>query len=113
MLHEKTQAFSQGKDKIIEPLKNALSVLDKLSVTANLGQDIGLVRPWAPIRCSMSLTLILQNFAPVTAIHTGLGVLLSVCAIYVSARIFVTPSVLDSRERHGQLRWTGRFARID
>jgi hypothetical protein len=37
ILHEQT-AFSQfrGKDKIIEPLKNALSVLDKLSATANL-----------------------------------------------------------------------------
>jgi hypothetical protein len=62
ILHEQTQAFSEfwGKDKIIEPLKNALSVLDKLSATANLGQDIGLVRPWSPIRCSRSLTLILR-----------------------------------------------------
>ena len=30
----------------------------------------------------MSLTLILQHFQPVTAIHTGLGVLLSVCAFF-------------------------------
>jgi len=60
ILHEQTQAFSEfrGKDRIMGPLKNALSVLDKLSATANLGQDIGLVRPWAPM-CSMSLTLIL------------------------------------------------------
>ena len=52
ILHEQTQAFSafRGKDKITGPLKNALSVLDKLSATANLGQDIGPVRPWAPRR---------------------------------------------------------------
>lgn len=61
ILHEQTQAFSEfrDKDKIMEPLKNALSVLDKLSATADLGQEIGLVRPWAPITCSMSLTFIL------------------------------------------------------
>ena len=56
ILHEQTRAFNEfrGEDKIMEPLKNALSVLDRLSATANLGQDIGLVRPWAPVRFSMS-----------------------------------------------------------
>ena len=46
ILHEQAQAFSEfrGDDKIMKPLKNALSVLDKLSATANLGEDIGLVR---------------------------------------------------------------------
>jgi hypothetical protein len=47
VLREQTQAFSEfrGKDKILKPLKNVVSVLYKLSATAGLGQAIGLVRP--------------------------------------------------------------------
>ena len=47
VLHEQTQAFSEfrRRDKIMKPLKNAVSVLHKLSATAYLGQAIGLVRP--------------------------------------------------------------------
>ena len=47
VLHEQTQAFSEfrGKDKVLKPLKNAVSVLCKLSATADFGRDIGLVRP--------------------------------------------------------------------
>ena len=47
LLREQTQAFSefQNKDKILKPLKKAVSVLHKLSSTASIGQDIGLVRP--------------------------------------------------------------------
>jgi hypothetical protein len=47
VLHEQTQAFSQfrEKDKVLKPLKKAVSVLCKLSATANFGRDIGLVRP--------------------------------------------------------------------
>ena len=43
LLHEQTQAFSEfrSNDKIMGPLKNALSVLDGFSATANFGQDIG------------------------------------------------------------------------
>ncbi|KAF8483910.1 hypothetical protein DFH94DRAFT_843426, partial [Russula ochroleuca] len=61
VLHEQTQAFSQfrEKDKVLKPLKKAVSVLCKLSATANFGRDIGLHLP------------------PVTAIHTGFAVLLS------------------------------------
>ena len=46
VLHEQTQAFNEfrGRDKVMKPLKNALSVLYKLSATPNLGQDFGLVR---------------------------------------------------------------------
>jgi hypothetical protein len=46
VLHGQTQAFNEfrGREKIIKPLKNALSVLYNLSATANLGQDFGLVR---------------------------------------------------------------------
>jgi hypothetical protein len=47
VLHEQTQAFSafREKDKVLNPLKKAVSVLCKLSSTANFGRDIGLVRP--------------------------------------------------------------------
>jgi hypothetical protein len=47
VLREQTQAFSEfrGRDKIMKPFKNAVSVLHKLSATADLGQAIGLVRP--------------------------------------------------------------------
>ena len=46
ILHEQTQAFSEfrGRDKVLKLLKNAISVLHKLSSTADLGQAIGLVR---------------------------------------------------------------------
>ena len=47
VLCEQTQAFRefQGNDKVLKPLKKAISVLYKLSATANFGQDIGMVRP--------------------------------------------------------------------
>ena len=81
ILGEQMQSFSrsQEKDKVLRSVEKAVSVLYKFSAIANFGQDIGLVRQligWG----SMSLTLVLQNFPPVTAVHTGLGVLLSVCA---------------------------------
>ena len=61
VLTEQTQAFNEfrEKDKVLEPLKKAVSVLYKLSAAANFAQDIGLVRPWAFARCSMSLNLII------------------------------------------------------
>ena len=47
VLREQKQAFSEfwGKDKIMKPLKSAVSTLYKLSAVANFGQAIGLVRP--------------------------------------------------------------------
>ena len=49
IIHEQTQAFNefQRKDKVLRPLKRAVSVLCKLSATTNFGQNIGLVRPYA------------------------------------------------------------------
>jgi len=46
VFREQTQAFSElrGRDKIMKLLKNSVSVLYKLTATANFGQDIGLVR---------------------------------------------------------------------
>jgi hypothetical protein len=47
VLHGQIQAFTKfrGNDKIMKPLKTVLSVLHKISAVANIGQDIGLVRP--------------------------------------------------------------------
>ena len=44
IFHEQTQAFSEfrGQDKVLKPLKNTVSVLHKLSATAD---TIGLVSP--------------------------------------------------------------------
>ena len=49
VLREQTRAFSdfRGRDKIVKLLKNVVSVLHKLSATADLGEAIGLVRPQA------------------------------------------------------------------
>jgi hypothetical protein len=46
VLHEQTQAFNEfrGKEKVIKLLKNAVSVLYKLSACAKLGEVIGVVR---------------------------------------------------------------------
>ena len=48
VLHEQTQTFSEfrGKEKTLRLLKNAVSVLYKLSSGADFGQAISLVRPW-------------------------------------------------------------------
>ena len=52
-LRKQMKAFSEirGKDKILKPLKNVLSVLHKLSSASgvNFGQHLNLVRPYAPI----------------------------------------------------------------
>ncbi len=47
VLNNQTQAFNEflGRDKVLKPLKNTLTILHKLSAAANFGHDIGLVRP--------------------------------------------------------------------
>ena len=49
VLREQTEAFGEirGKDKVLKPLKNVLSVLHKLSSASavDFGQHLGLVRP--------------------------------------------------------------------
>jgi hypothetical protein len=51
VLRQQTETSSEirGKDKVLKPLKNVLSVLHKLSSAVNFGQHLGLVRPSAPI----------------------------------------------------------------
>ena len=53
VLREQTETSSEirGKEKVLKPLKNVLSVLHKLSSASavKFGQDLGLVCPYAPI----------------------------------------------------------------
>ena len=60
VLHEQTEAFNefQGKEKLINSLKNVISVLHNLSVCAKLGEVIGLVHLNALMGCFVRLTRI-------------------------------------------------------
>jgi hypothetical protein len=80
LLQGQARDFSKfkGSDKIMKSLKSAVSVI------AALGQDISMVCPWPLIRYSRSLTSIQKSFPPADTVYTGLGILLSVCAIFVS-----------------------------
>ena len=46
VFREQTHAFNEfrGRDKVMKLVKNTVSVLHKLSASANLGQAMGLVR---------------------------------------------------------------------
>ena len=59
VLQEQTEASDEirGKDKVLKPLKNVISVLHKLSSASvvNLGQDLGLVRPLVLIELQRAL----------------------------------------------------------
>ena len=60
VLDEQTHAFNEfrGKEKVIKLLKNAVSVLHKLSGCAKLGEVIGVVHLKALYGCPIRLTLI-------------------------------------------------------
>ena len=61
VLQEQTEAFNEfrGKDKLINSLKNAISVLHNLSACAKLGEVIGLVHIKALMGSFIRLTRIL------------------------------------------------------
>jgi hypothetical protein len=58
VLHEQTQAFNRfrGKEKVMKLLKNAVSVLYKLSACAKLAEVIGVVHLKALMGSSIRLT---------------------------------------------------------
>jgi len=60
VFHEQTQVFNEfrGKEKVIKLLKNAVSVLYRLSACAKLGELIGVVNLKALMGSSTCLTLI-------------------------------------------------------
>ena len=63
-LHEQLQAFNEfrGNEKVMNILKNVVSVLYKLSACAKLGEVIRMVHLKALIRSSIRLTLIHRSF---------------------------------------------------
>ena len=64
----------------MESIRSTVSFLDKLSGTAALGGDLGLVCQKTPMTVFDASDIVLQAFPPAKALHTGLGVLLTVCA---------------------------------
>jgi hypothetical protein len=66
VLHGQTQAFNQfwGKEKVMKLLKNAVSILCKLSACAKLGEVIGVVHQKALAGCSIHLTSFHRIFLP-------------------------------------------------
>jgi len=64
----------------MKSIRSTVSFLYKLSGTAALGDDLGLVRQKAPMTVFYVSDMILQAFPPTKALHTGLGVLLAVHA---------------------------------
>ena len=73
----------QGRDRIIKSIGSTVSFLYKLSATAALGNMIGLVRQKALMTVFHVFDIHLQEFPPAEALHTALGVLLTVCISYI------------------------------
>ena len=69
----------QGRDRIIKSIGSTVSFLYKLSATAALGNDIGLVRQKTLMTAFHVFDIHLQEFPPAEALRTALGVLLAVC----------------------------------
>jgi hypothetical protein len=82
VLQRQAQAFSGLRgDRIMISIENTVSILTRVSATASLAVDIGLVRQRALTACYTALTDISQPFPPVKVIHVCLAILLAVCAI--------------------------------
>jgi hypothetical protein len=83
LLQNQTQAFREfrGSDRVKKLLKNTVLIVATLSTKASLGDTIGLVCQKSLMASPAALTFSLQPFPPATAIHAGLAILLSVCAI--------------------------------
>lgn len=81
LLQDQARAFGdfRGKDRIMRSIERTISFLYKLSATASLGDDLGLVRLKGLTTFHVP-DIVLQALRPATAIQTGLGVLLNVCA---------------------------------
>lgn len=90
LLQDHARAFSElrGSDRILKSIKNIVSFLYKLSDTAALGDNIGLVCQETLMAVFYIFDIVLQTFPPAKAIHTGLGVLLVVCVFLKSRRAY-------------------------
>jgi hypothetical protein len=63
----------------MKSISSTVSFLYKLSGTATLGGGIGLVRQKTLMMVLYVSDIVLQAVPPAKALHTGLGILLSVC----------------------------------
>jgi len=63
----------------MKSIRSTISFLYKLSATAALGDDLGLVRQKALKTVFHVSDIVIQAFPPTKALQTGLGVLLTVC----------------------------------
>jgi predicted adenine nucleotide alpha hydrolase (AANH) superfamily ATPase len=82
LLQDQARAFSEarGRDRITKSIRCTVSFLYKLSATAALGDDLGLVRQTTLVTVFHVSNIDPQAFPPAKALQTGLGVLLTVCA---------------------------------
>ena len=82
LLQDQARTFGefQDRDRIMKSVKSTVSFLYKLSATTSLGDNIGMVRQKAPVTVFHVSDIVLQEFPLAKAVHTGLGVLLTVCA---------------------------------
>ena len=81
LLQDQARTFGEfrGRDRVMKSIRSTVSFLYKLSATAALGDGIGLVRQKAPMAVFHVSDVVLQAFPPAKALHTGLGVILTVC----------------------------------
>jgi len=81
LLQDQARALGEfrGQDRIMKSIKITVSFLYKLSVTAALGDGIGLVRQKTPMTVFHVFDIALQEFRPAKALYCGLGILLAVC----------------------------------
>jgi len=82
LLEDQARTFGEyrGKYRITKSIRSTVSFLEKLSGTAALGDDLGLVCQKTPMTVFHVSNIVLQAFPPAKALHTGLGVLLTVCS---------------------------------
>ena len=90
LLQDHARAFSElpGSDRILKSIKSIVSFLYKLSATAALGDNIGLVRQRTLMGAFYIFDIVLQAFPPAKAIHTGLGILLVVRVFFKPRRAY-------------------------
>jgi len=81
LLQDQARTFGEtrGRDRVMKSIRSTVSFLYKLSATAALGNDLGLVRQNLLMTVFHVSDIVLQTFPPAKALHTGLGVLLTVC----------------------------------
>ena len=81
LLQDQATTFGEfrERDRVMKSIRSTVSFLYKLSATAALSDCIGLVRRKTLMTVFRVSDVVLLAFPPAKALHTGLGVLLTVC----------------------------------